>query len=112
MLYYIEENKYRVIEHNGSFILQKADPNTILTSSPPQIKWDYVGIVIKNTHEIDRLKAENARLREALEFYAQKPEPDITSIFAKSAEEWGVGSATWEPLLDLGEKAREALKGE
>jgi hypothetical protein len=62
-----------------------------------------------NNEELDRLKAENARLREALGFYAQKPEPDITSIFAKSAEEWGVGSATWEPLLDLGEKAREAL---
>jgi len=68
---YIEENKYRVIEHNGSFILQKADPNTILTSSPPQIKWDYVGIVIKNTHEIDRLKSENARLREALEYISK-----------------------------------------
>jgi len=61
--------------------------------------------------ELDRLKSENARLREALEFYAQKPEPDITSIFAKSAEEWGIGSATWEPLLDLGAKARKALKG-
>lgn len=69
---YIEENKYRVIEHNGSFILQKADPNTILTSSPPKIKWDYVGLVIKNTHEIDRLKAENARFREVLEWYASQ----------------------------------------
>lgn len=68
MIYYIEENKYRVIEHNGSFILQKADPNTFLTSSPPQIKWDYVGIVIKNTDEIDRLKDENARFRESLEY--------------------------------------------
>ena len=48
-------------------------------------------------------------LEEAIEFYAQKPQPDITSEFAKSAEEWGETCATWKPLLDLGIKAREAL---
>lgn len=48
-------------------------------------------------------------MRSALEFYAQKPEPDTTSVFAQSAAEWGEGVTTWEPLLDMGDRAREAL---
>lgn len=67
--------------------------------------------------EIAKLKEEKlnlqekvAKLRKALEFYAQKPVPDITSEFAKSAEEWGESCATWEPLTDLGERARKALE--
>ena len=53
--------------------------------------------------------AEMERLREGLRFYAQKPEPDITSEFAKSAGEWGETCATWEPLTDLGARARAVL---
>ncbi len=61
--------------------------------------------------ELTALKEREAKLVRALEFYAQKPQPDIETAFAKSAEEWGVGALTWEPMTDLGEIAREALKG-
>ena len=50
--------------------------------------------LIDKTSELDRLKAENARLREALEFYANE-------------NNWGEFDAPSE----CGEIAREALKG-
>lgn len=48
-------------------------------------------------------------LVEALKFYAQKPEPDIMSTFAKSAADWGEQCTTWGPLVDLGAIARITL---
>jgi len=59
--------------------------------------------------ERDAWKAYAGKLRKALEFYGQPLKPDKTGLFAKSAEEWGEIVATWDPLLDLGDKAREAL---
>lgn len=47
---------------------------------------------------------------EVIEFYAQKTKPDIESLFAKSAMEWGENVVTWEPLTDMGLKAREWLE--
>lgn len=49
-------------------------------------------------------------IKPTIEFYAQDPIPDKESIFAKSAMEFGEHVATWEPLLDMGEKARELKK--
>jgi hypothetical protein len=59
--------------------------------------------------ELERARASLSVAVEALKFYAQTTVPDITSEFAKSAADWNHPVVTWEPLTDLGERARAAL---
>lgn len=68
---------------------------------------EYARVIDSFKHSVPL--SEVTPLLEALEFYAQSTKPDIESVFAKSAMEWGENVVTWEPLTDLGNKARQAL---
>ena len=48
-------------------------------------------------------------LKEALRFYGQTPKQESGTKWSDSCEEWGEISMTWEPLIDLGKRAREVL---
>lgn len=55
------------------------------------------------------LEGQLAEAEKVIEFYSQKTVPDIHTEFAKSAGQWGEHVVTWEPLTDMGNKAREYL---
>lgn len=61
-------------------------------------------VLVDRTAEWDELKGENARLREALEFYADERNYDTDVV------------SQWEPVVpvfkDKGDTSRQALKGE
>lgn len=66
--------------------------------------------------KIEMLESKLAKTREALEFYAQSPIKEDNTEWSNSVEEFGklmgdsLVSFTWNPMLDLGDRAREALK--
>lgn len=59
---------------------------------------------------IESLQGQLAEAREVIKFYGQQTEPDIESVFAKSAAGWGEHVVTWAPLTDMGAKARAFLE--
>jgi len=61
------------------------------------VKHDCMPVTAIRTDELDRLRAENARLREALEFYSNLKKGSY-SIVLMNVDKWGL-------------RAREALKG-
>jgi len=76
---------------------------------------DYAELDSTNEDKILKLIAVIRKQDEALKFYGQKPKDDTGSTFAKSlhAFESMMGNdgfsrpMTWDPLLDLGDKARQ-----
>lgn len=72
-------------------------------------KEDAVFAVATNPTTIKAMIEELIEARKVIEFYGQRTEPDIESVFAKSANEWGQDVVTWEPLTDMGKLARDHL---
>lgn len=50
------------------------------------------------------------KMKKGLEFYAQLPIQEDGTVWSDSCSKFGLQSMTWEPLLDLGTKARKILK--
>lgn len=62
-------------------------------------------------HHVKALVLALIEARQALKFYGQEPVNDFRkNEWNDSCREWGMEPTTWEPLVDLGDKARDALK--
>jgi len=72
-------------------------------SPPDQHLWKEKLLTNELCSCCEKLKAENERMRKALEFYADKENWDTENV---SPTIWDNGD------IDLGKRARQALKGE
>jgi hypothetical protein len=74
--------------------------------------WVQVDYCYKSSVEIERdyLKSENSRLRKALEFYADAKSIRSSDPYCVVWEGWRYSGYDKRPI-EIGTKAREALKG-